>query len=421
MNAPVVLNPQIIGNWQEALRKDNVVKSKLGANAQIPAQGNDNYRQLLAAFKVSPATGMATIINNTRVKAGYDPNEISLLDHHACFMKWIELIKSSNFLKEEYHEPVMINAVDNWQGYLNVVLGYYVGISNADTIKVRASLQKLITAAFSMPGTPERVHMVQNSIQQNANGSVSTYFYFTAVEIKYKEEGKSAPAEFNSHYVIQRIKFNLSPSDWEKYAEEVMGNSIELLTDWLQNVSNRSAIKGKTLACFKTVPSLEDALSVGDVNDYWNNFSWDEFSPKVKILLGKLGWSNNNWHGDVANFSTTKKMTWAKLSSIELAAAKQLGYNKITWDGPSVYEAIRAINMNDYWKAFHWEDLSIQLQALWKQLGRNAKNWASKNNPSSVNTLWGNLSGAEQNAASLLGFTEAIWNNQGERNGIEFL
>lgn len=69
----------------------------------------------------------------------------------------------------------------------------------------------------------------------------------------------------------------------------------------------------------------------GDVNAFWEDFSWDELSPEEKKLWQVLGWNGRIW-GSETESPVSEETSWAKLSEAERAALTSLGYDKKSWN-----------------------------------------------------------------------------------------
>lgn len=69
---------------------------------------------------------------------------------------------------------------------------------------------------------------------------------------------------------------------------------------------------------------------MGNVNKFWNTFSWNELSAAEQKLWGILGWSQSSWENDQSPASDNKY--WNQLSKEEQAAASALGYTETSWN-----------------------------------------------------------------------------------------
>jgi len=69
----------------------------------------------------------------------------------------------------------------------------------------------------------------------------------------------------------------------------------------------------------------------GDVNEFWENFTWDELSADEKKLWAVLGWNGRIW-GSETESPASEGTSWKNLSKEEQAALTSLGYNKKSWN-----------------------------------------------------------------------------------------
>lgn len=66
-----------------------------------------------------------------------------------------------------------------------------------------------------------------------------------------------------------------------------------------------------------------------------------------------------------------------------------------------------------FWNALSWDELSDAEKKLWGVLGWNGKNWGAESGvPASESTVWDKLSKEEQAAATALGYDAKSWNKE---------
>jgi hypothetical protein len=68
----------------------------------------------------------------------------------------------------------------------------------------------------------------------------------------------------------------------------------------------------------------------GDVDEFWDEFDWDDLSPGEQELFGVLGWDQEGWDDDGEVPADDKD--WEELSPKEQAALTALGYDEEYWD-----------------------------------------------------------------------------------------
>lgn len=69
----------------------------------------------------------------------------------------------------------------------------------------------------------------------------------------------------------------------------------------------------------------------GNVEAFWNQFTWDELTTAEQSLWMILGWDEARWSG-VASAPASEMKLWSQLSESERNAASDLGYSQQSWD-----------------------------------------------------------------------------------------
>ena len=69
----------------------------------------------------------------------------------------------------------------------------------------------------------------------------------------------------------------------------------------------------------------------GDVDEFWDEFYWDDLSADEQALWAALGWTEKTWDDDDGEVPADDK-DWADLSKREQAALIALGYDEEYWD-----------------------------------------------------------------------------------------
>ena len=68
-----------------------------------------------------------------------------------------------------------------------------------------------------------------------------------------------------------------------------------------------------------------------DLNTFWDEFNWTDFTPTEQTLWQTLGWNETTWQDEV-NEPASESKHWSDLTTEERSAAKQLGYGEQYWD-----------------------------------------------------------------------------------------
>ena len=70
-------------------------------------------------------------------------------------------------------------------------------------------------------------------------------------------------------------------------------------------------------------------------------------------------------------------------------------------------------NVEKFWSALSWDDLSADEKKLWGVLGWNGRLWGAESGaPASESAVWDKLSKEEQDAATALGYDKKSWNKE---------
>jgi len=412
IDQPVAVNAQVAGDWRFALAKDDALRRILPPTGQqaTPTQ----YDAMLQAFKNSPATGCTTVMDMARINAGFNPVQSLQEGNYNAFINYVNTLIQSPFFEayppsnEQYQKRN-----EDWNSVVNGIANYYQGITEADRNRIRMSLYRLIEAAKSRHDNwQSQTLFVQKTVQVN-NDNIIVFIYQSNVTL-IEHGGKNTSTE--TFFNVTKIILRFYVEHWEKYAKYVMNKHIKLVRDWLDENSTQAAAQFSTVinveSCLNVIPSLADAIRVGNANEYWSSFGWDEFDPQIQGLLKILGWNRSNWERPDSVYPETYYKSWHGLNLEEQQAAKELKYCEDNWNSPSISDAIRSKNIHTYWNKYEWKKLNLNIQNLWSILGWNADKWkgAASTYPESEQKKWKELTPEEQQAAKELGYCETTWN-----------
>jgi hypothetical protein len=70
---------------------------------------------------------------------------------------------------------------------------------------------------------------------------------------------------------------------------------------------------------------------IGDVNEFWDEFYWEDLSEDEQALWAILGWTQELWDDDNGEVPADDE-DWDDLSENDQAALTALGYNRRSWD-----------------------------------------------------------------------------------------
>ncbi|MEC4816464.1 MAG: hypothetical protein SAK29_24830, partial [Scytonema sp. PMC 1069.18] len=323
---PVVANAQIAGDWRLVLAKDDALRKVLSAGG-IQATP-EQYEVLLKAFKDSPATGCTTVMDMARISTGFNPAAPLQEGNYSAFIDYVNTLTSSPFFEvypssnEEYRR---VN--EDWNRVVDDIVNYYQGITDADRGRVRMSLYQLIQAAVSRRDSwQSQTLFVQNTVQATNNNLIVFIYQSNVAIIEHGRKRTSTETFFKITKII--LKFYVE--HWVNYAELVIKTHIKLVRDWLDENSTQGALQFSAVindeSCLNIIPSLADSIRVGNPNEYWSSFGWDEFDPQIQGLLEILGWNCSNWEGPESVYPLSYYKSWNELTLKEKQAAKKLNY-----------------------------------------------------------------------------------------------
>lgn len=404
MSSPIIIRPQLIGNWQKALAQDQVVGQNLsGANL-------NNDPTALTAFQQSPATGMATIINQAR--QGYNPLDPTSAANYAAYNNWIERILATGYFNLELNDNPKVGGTNNWQAYISQTISLYEGINAADINRVTNTIVNLINISYSVPGQPETVIMAQQTIQDNPDQQqVSAFFFYTTAMIVYNKGGKHSSSTVGTYFSVIRKKITLTYAQWNAIHTQVADRQVNLVQNWLNGTNSQAQAMydvgispaDKNLTCLIQVPSLPDARRKAIPKDYWYSFEWQNLPDDARKLFNQFGIESQQWHALSVTGKAPLSIKWSELNDSQRSAATKLAYSQLLWDGPGVIESLAAADRSAYWGSYEWEQMAPAYQQRWRVLGYGPDNW-----PPTPLQLTGKSRGKEQrNAADWLGIASA--------------
>jgi hypothetical protein len=89
------------------------------------------------------------------------------------------------------------------------------------------------------------------------------------------------------------------------------------------------------LAIFLTrlgvIMNTDVRIPEGDVDEFWDEFYWEDLSSEEQNLWSVLGWTKAEWDDDEGEVPSDDK-DWEELSDNEQSALIVLGYDEEYWD-----------------------------------------------------------------------------------------
>ncbi|KAL3920484.1 MAG: hypothetical protein SGILL_003239 [Bacillariaceae sp.] len=194
-----------------------------------------------------------------------------------------------------------------------------------------------------------------------------------------------------------------------------------------------------------------DDDSFSDAADSLLSFEWNELTAHAKQAARSLGYNKSNWHDP--NDNPIRKKAWCDLTSVEQEAAHTLGFDERMWQSDAVIdisnlhrslsqeasqedvfsistvekiqqditslfgftfgrkEAISDPGPVEYDEDGYWKDLPSKARAAAEILGYTEELWNADGEPPSNDKYWSELSPKEKQAAIVLGYSEDKWND----------
>jgi hypothetical protein len=141
--------------------------------------------------------------------------------------------------------------------------------------------------------------------------------------------------------------------------------------------------------------TTQGTLSPGET---WRSVPWSDLPDQIRGGAIALGFTTDLW--DSGARVATDTYFWDELSLAQQQAATLIfGFSKTTWDAS-----------NNKWQKIPWDQLPSDIQSHAAVLGFDKDLWDSGANVDKTSYGWDELSGAQQQSASIIfGLTEETW------------
>lgn len=148
------------------------------------------------------------------------------------------------------------------------------------------------------------------------------------------------------------------------------------------------------------------ALNGGNIN--YDEYDWDDLPLKIQEAAMVLGYTGDMWDADQEPPSSNKD--WDELSLEQQEAARRMGFNRRKWDNDQsgVTEEENRSASTDY-DDYDWDELPFMIQQAARVLGYTKVMWDTDKEPASSNKDWVELNSEEQEAALKLGYDQRKW------------
>jgi len=153
----------------------------------------------------------------------------------------------------------------------------------------------------------------------------------------------------------------------------------------------------------------------------YNEFDWDDLPDNIQDAAAELGYNKWVWESDDLQPESDEKM-WHELTEEEKRAAHVLGYTKQLWNGESDSKTEESTG-EDKKGSDDTSDVSSHGSDGWANLSNEAKSaaitlgytqaiWNNDGSPPTEDKDWNELSSTERAAAKTLGYTANKWNGE---------
>jgi hypothetical protein len=144
----------------------------------------------------------------------------------------------------------------------------------------------------------------------------------------------------------------------------------------------------------------------GNIN--YDEYDWEDLPLRIQEAAIVLGYNCGMWDADQEPASSNKD--WDALSPEEQEAARRMGFNRRKWDNDQsgVTEEENRSASTGY-DDYDWDELPFMIQQAARVLGYTKVIWDTDKEPATSNKDWVELNSEEQEAALKLGYDQRKW------------
>jgi hypothetical protein len=191
-----------------------------------------DYAELLAAYIASPMTGMTTIIDMARQKAGYNPLGT---DDSGRSDFIVELIYCPLFATS--HDSASFDIDPNKSGSdIASAVRRFVGNDPVTAPVLRKQLDDTVQAAFSNPGAAQSVELLNEYTLDTSGG-----YRFTLARSSCQIAIAILPPMnvlVAGRGVRGSMTFTFKAQDWPQWAEKILQKHLKNVDEWLEETGN---------------------------------------------------------------------------------------------------------------------------------------------------------------------------------------
>ena len=145
-----------------------------------------------------------------------------------------------------------------------------------------------------------------------------------------------------------------------------------------------------------------------------------DLPPKIQTAYTALGWNETLWDAGISPQSDN--LAWDELPPKMMEAASFIGYTQEIWDADgevsvdsnSTTQNNSSGTGNTTYDDYDWAELPPEVQAAASLLGYDQFIWDNNGTAWSSELVWNDLSPEAQEAATVLGYHQASWDADGD-------
>jgi hypothetical protein len=215
---------------EQAKQKDKAVQALARYRTQ---PSTPEYQQLLDAFKASPATGCATVLDQLRRKAGYNPADPS---PNRLMMFYIELKQHPLFTELPFDSFSFEFKVGMGQPALDpdAIIRRYQGSDGEASRRIRQHYDVILQTALSNRGKTQEGDLLQEH-SLGVRDRLTFLYIHTSL---YANLNMLPPSMLIGVVGGARhgMEWVFDTANWPSYAEAVLKEDLKTIDDWLNGL-----------------------------------------------------------------------------------------------------------------------------------------------------------------------------------------
>jgi len=213
------------------LQQDADVKKHL----PLRARGTEEYGRALEAFRNSPMTGCTTVLDQLRLRAGYNPaapTQQSMTKFFFMELMQHPLFKYVPIPEDRMNFDVMVGS---GKGQIDVaqIIKKFEGTDEEAAGRIRNQIERVMAAAIRSPGRGQEMRLIQ---EHSLSAGQQIQFAYISSTVKIAVT-MLPPMNFITQAIGSRagLHWTFDSENWPKHAEAVLQEHLKLVSDWLVN------------------------------------------------------------------------------------------------------------------------------------------------------------------------------------------